>query len=299
MRGIAPARDALRRREHPGIGGAQGGVRRVDGRTAQDNALPHRGLPSWIFRPRPGFVILKLPVMMLKTQKETPRRRPPLRARAPPVTTHVSAWFGRDERPPTSGVSPICHRIALTCEFGHRARPNHGLKTVVTPVAFTEKCPQNRAKSTPASGRSLELRSRQRRSQWLTISTTFVLTKINDDWQPACSSCYEGFIFDRIQPAASHPTSVRVVRRVSRQVSTVEHHPRSGNSRWTTVSCDGSLATRGSAGGQGRPSRETTTDPQGTAGAIPSGDGVAVEVMPSSAPRRDSRGRWGTRRTEA
>jgi hypothetical protein len=24
-----------------------------------------------------------------------------------PVTTHVSAWFGRDERPPTSGVSPI------------------------------------------------------------------------------------------------------------------------------------------------------------------------------------------------
>ncbi len=23
------------------------------------------------------------------------------------MTTHVSAWFGRDERPPASGVSPI------------------------------------------------------------------------------------------------------------------------------------------------------------------------------------------------
>jgi hypothetical protein len=29
------------------------------------------------------------------------------RARSRAVTRHVSAWFGRDERPPTSGVSPI------------------------------------------------------------------------------------------------------------------------------------------------------------------------------------------------
>jgi hypothetical protein len=56
------------------------------------------------------------------------------------MTTHVSAWFGGDERPPTSGVSPIGRRIALTCELGGCARPNHGLTTVVTPVAFTEEC---------------------------------------------------------------------------------------------------------------------------------------------------------------
>ena len=34
------------------------------------------------------------------------------------VTTHASAWFVRDERPPTSGVSPIRPRVALTCEVG-------------------------------------------------------------------------------------------------------------------------------------------------------------------------------------
>ena len=38
---------------------------------------------------------------------ETPRRTPPPRESLHAVTMHVSACFGRDERPPTSGVSPI------------------------------------------------------------------------------------------------------------------------------------------------------------------------------------------------
>jgi hypothetical protein len=64
---IATAPDELGGRQHLGIGDAQSGVRRVDSRTTHENALPNQGLFSWILRPRPGFVILKLPVMMLKT----------------------------------------------------------------------------------------------------------------------------------------------------------------------------------------------------------------------------------------
>jgi hypothetical protein len=37
---IPTARDELRRREHLGIGNAQGGIERVDGRTKHGNALP-------------------------------------------------------------------------------------------------------------------------------------------------------------------------------------------------------------------------------------------------------------------
>ena len=61
---------------------------------------------------------------------------------------HVSAWFGRREGPPASGVSPIrsppnrtdvAHRITLMRPTGSHLRarlevprPNHGLTTVVT-----------------------------------------------------------------------------------------------------------------------------------------------------------------------
>ena len=72
---------------------------------------------------------------------ETPRRTPPPRESLHAVTMHVSAWFGRNERPPTSGVSPIHreHRIQVR-GWGLR-RPNHGLTTVVTTVVFTEESP--------------------------------------------------------------------------------------------------------------------------------------------------------------
>jgi hypothetical protein len=68
---ISTPRNGLWGREHLGIGDAQSGVRRVDSRTTHDNALPNQGLSSWILRPRQGSVILKLPVMMLKTQYNT------------------------------------------------------------------------------------------------------------------------------------------------------------------------------------------------------------------------------------
>jgi hypothetical protein len=67
---IATARDELRGREHPGIGDAQSGVRRVDSRTTHDNALPSQRLFSLILRLRPGFAILKLPVVMLKSREK-------------------------------------------------------------------------------------------------------------------------------------------------------------------------------------------------------------------------------------
>ena len=58
---------------------------------------------------------------------ETRRRTPPPRESLHAVTMHVSAWFGRDERPPTSGVSPIRleHRTHVRGWGLHR--PNHGL----------------------------------------------------------------------------------------------------------------------------------------------------------------------------
>jgi hypothetical protein len=50
-----------------------------------------------------------------------------------PVTTVVSPWFGRDERPPTSGVSPI-RRAGRSCSRTRWevSRPTHSLTTVVT-----------------------------------------------------------------------------------------------------------------------------------------------------------------------
>ena len=63
-----------------------------------------------------------------------------LRGNPPTVTTHVSAWFGRDQRSSNLGRQPdlSARRIARTCEVGGYARPNHGLTTVVTAVAFAE-----------------------------------------------------------------------------------------------------------------------------------------------------------------
>ncbi len=54
---VATARDELRRREHLGIGDAQGGVRRVDSRTTHDEALLNQRLFSLILGLRPGFFI--------------------------------------------------------------------------------------------------------------------------------------------------------------------------------------------------------------------------------------------------
>src|SRR3954467_10514839 len=64
---IPTARDELRAWQHLGVGNAQSGVRRVDSRTTHDNALPSQRLFSWILRLRPGFIIPKLPVVMLKS----------------------------------------------------------------------------------------------------------------------------------------------------------------------------------------------------------------------------------------
>jgi hypothetical protein len=64
---ISTTSDELRGWEHLGIGDAQSGVRRVDSRTKHDNALPNQGLFSLILRLRPSFVILKSPVVVLKT----------------------------------------------------------------------------------------------------------------------------------------------------------------------------------------------------------------------------------------
>jgi hypothetical protein len=70
MHVVATARDELGGREPLGIGDAQSGVRRVDGRTTHDNALPNQGLFSLNLRLRLSFVILKLPAVMLKTHHE-------------------------------------------------------------------------------------------------------------------------------------------------------------------------------------------------------------------------------------
>jgi len=59
-----------------------------------------------------------------------------------PVTTHVSAWFGRDERPPTSGVSPI-RRADRTHVRGWRF-----------PVRTTVSRPWSRVPQRRARGRS-------------------------------------------------------------------------------------------------------------------------------------------------
>src|ERR1043166_1403524 len=64
---IATAPEELWRRQHPGIGDPESGVRRVDCRTKHDNALPNQRLFSLILRLRPSFDILELPVVMLKT----------------------------------------------------------------------------------------------------------------------------------------------------------------------------------------------------------------------------------------
>jgi hypothetical protein len=65
---ISTGPNALGRWEHLGIGDAQSGVWRVDCRTEHDNALPSQRLSSLMLRLRPSFVILKLPVVMLKTR---------------------------------------------------------------------------------------------------------------------------------------------------------------------------------------------------------------------------------------
>src|SRR5436305_14120818 len=65
---IPTARDELRAWQHLGVGDVQSGVRRVDSRTTHDNALPSQRLFSWILRLRPGFVILKPPVVVLKSR---------------------------------------------------------------------------------------------------------------------------------------------------------------------------------------------------------------------------------------
>src|SRR5262249_1763084 len=67
MRVIPTAPDKLRRREHLGIGDAQGGVRRVDCRTEHGTALRSKGLFPLILRLGPRSVILKLPTMGLKS----------------------------------------------------------------------------------------------------------------------------------------------------------------------------------------------------------------------------------------
>jgi hypothetical protein len=54
---VATAPDRLRGREQLGIGDAQSGVRRVDGRTTHDNTLPSQRLFSLILRLRQGFFI--------------------------------------------------------------------------------------------------------------------------------------------------------------------------------------------------------------------------------------------------
>jgi hypothetical protein len=64
---ISTARDELRGREHLGIGDAQGGVRRVDSRTKHGNVLPNQRPFSLILRLRPSSVILKPPVVVLKS----------------------------------------------------------------------------------------------------------------------------------------------------------------------------------------------------------------------------------------
>jgi hypothetical protein len=66
---VSTATDQLWGREHLRVGDAQSGVRRVDSRTKHDKILPNQGLFSLILRLRSSFVILKLPVVMLKTRE--------------------------------------------------------------------------------------------------------------------------------------------------------------------------------------------------------------------------------------
>src|SRR5512147_937150 len=69
---ISTARDELRGREHLGIGDAQSGVRRMDSRTKHDNALPNQRPFSLILRLRTSSVILRSPVVMLKSPNTVP-----------------------------------------------------------------------------------------------------------------------------------------------------------------------------------------------------------------------------------
>jgi hypothetical protein len=69
MRVISTARDELRSREPLGIGNAQSGIWRIDSRTKHGNALLYQRLSSLILRLWPSFVILKSPVVVLKSRK--------------------------------------------------------------------------------------------------------------------------------------------------------------------------------------------------------------------------------------
>jgi hypothetical protein len=67
---IPTARDELRGRKHLGIGDAQSGIRRVDGRTKHGIALLNERRLSLILGLGPGFVILESSLVMLKSPED-------------------------------------------------------------------------------------------------------------------------------------------------------------------------------------------------------------------------------------
>src|SRR4029077_4897106 len=75
---ISTASNELWGRKHLGIGDAQSGVRRVNCRTKHGIALLNERLFPLILGLGPGFVILKSPVVMLKSPEKPWRRGPTL-----------------------------------------------------------------------------------------------------------------------------------------------------------------------------------------------------------------------------
>src|SRR5208337_4289669 len=83
---ISTARNELWGRKHLGIGDAQSRVRRVDCRTKHGVALLNKRRFSLILRLGPSFVILKSPVVMLKSLFNPPYHN----GRAMPIELHSS-----------------------------------------------------------------------------------------------------------------------------------------------------------------------------------------------------------------
>ena len=68
---IATASDHFRLGQIFRLGNALGGVRKVRSGTRHDKALHGKVFPGWKLRHLPGFVMVKFPVVMLKTQLYT------------------------------------------------------------------------------------------------------------------------------------------------------------------------------------------------------------------------------------
>ena len=136
---VSTAPDQLWGREHLRVGDAQSGVRRVDSRTKHDKVLPNQRLFSLILRLRPSSVIIKLPVVMLKSLassgfllSKVGQRRPTLDQLiriAKALEVPIQRLLGGSDRPGTE-----LREIAI--ELRHLGIVDLWVKDAVMPGAF-------------------------------------------------------------------------------------------------------------------------------------------------------------------